>query len=268
MKVAATTALLAIGVTAQPHIEGRDATIVTGLLASIFDSMANADNHVLQYQGGDPVALRQAGGELISVIGQGIETAKIMAPLTPLDVIAICPLSKELSGIGGRFLQNLGEAAPKFAASGHCAHVHMFATHLAGVSSEFFATIKEKYPAESQGYANEEIEETDARFTALLAALSPPFCVDPVEAAPGEGEGGCHGEPAGKPSITTSISWHTGSGFPGLPTAPPGGHHPSGPANGTYPGKPIIPPVTGSGAVLAISSAAMALVMGVASFVL
>ncbi|KAI0435333.1 hypothetical protein F5Y09DRAFT_336739 [Xylaria sp. FL1042] len=260
MKVTAATALLAAGVTASHHNSGRAVTTITGLLEAVFGAMSNADNHVLQFEGGDVSALVQASANLMSVIGQNIEAAKNMEPLTPEDIIAIAPLSQEVSEVGAKFLQDLGDAAPKFQASGHCSHVRNFAAHLGAVSNELFSAAKEKFPAGSQDYANKEIEETNARFVAAEAALSPPCCND---GPPGEGEGP---NPGGEPSTTTSVAWHTGPGFPGMPTAPPKGELPGNNGNGTHPGKPSPPPVTGSGHVLAFSSAGLALVMGVALF--
>ncbi|KAI1274180.1 hypothetical protein F5Y07DRAFT_401668 [Xylaria sp. FL0933] len=256
MKIAAATGLLAIGATANSHLGRRNATTITGLLESVFGAMTNADNHVLQFDGQDVSALRQASENLISVIGQGIETAENMEPLTPEDVVAIAPLSQELSGVGAKFLQDLADAAPKFQAGGHCGHVRNFAAHLGAVSNKFFSATKEKFPADSQEHANKEIEDTDARFVAAGVALSPPCCND---TAPGQGEGP---EPTGEPSHTTSVSWPTGSGLPGPPTAPPKG----GNGNGTHPGKPSPPPVTGSGHVIAFSTAGLAVLMGAALF--
>ncbi|KAI0965180.1 hypothetical protein F4678DRAFT_343495 [Xylaria arbuscula] len=260
MKFAAATALFAAGACAGAQVERRDPAAIEALLQSVFQSMTNADNHVLEYKGGDPSALRQASQELIGVIGNGIETAKNLQPLTPEDVVAISPLSQELSQIGAKFLSDIGDAAPKFEAVGLCSHIHTFVTLLGDVSNEFFNANKEKFPAESQGYAEKEIKDTNARFAEAEAALSPPCCVDQPKPAPGEGEGG---KPPGEPTATTSVGWHTGHGLP-FPTPPPNGDH--GHGNGSYPGKPSPPPVTGSGNVVAMSSAAMGLVMGVAAF--
>ncbi|KAI0520936.1 hypothetical protein F5B22DRAFT_644676 [Xylaria bambusicola] len=260
MKFRAVSALLAIGTTANAHVVPRSSEAIIGLLQRVFDSMSNADNHVLQYEGGFPSALRQAGEDLISVLSAGIDTAHNMEPLEARDVIAITPLSQKLSGVGAKFLKDIGEAAPKFAAGGYCSHVNTFVQHLSEVSDAFFEANKEKFPEESQGYAEKEIKATDGHFAEAKAALSPPVCIDAVKGGEGEGEPNKGGEgqgepgkggkgqgepnkggegqgepgkggkgqgneepPKEKPSATTSAAWHTGAGHPGKPTGEPQG---------------------------------------------
>lgn len=135
MKLSTSNALLAVGAlsaaAANGHLIRRGPQVIEGLLQSVFNSMANADNHVLQFQeSGDITALRQSGEDLVSVIAAGVDKAKAMEPLGPEDVVAITPLSQQLSEIGTKFLKDLGDAAPQFAAGGHCSHVNTFVEHL------------------------------------------------------------------------------------------------------------------------------------------
>ncbi|KAK5625054.1 hypothetical protein RRF57_000770 [Xylaria bambusicola] len=276
MKFTTASALLAVGTTANAHIMARNSETITGLLQSVFDSMTNADNHVLEYEGGFPSALRQAGEDLISVLSAGVDTAHNMEPLTSQDVLVITPLSQKLSAVGAKFLKDIGDAAPKFAAGGYCSHVNTFIQHLGEVSDAFFSANKEKFPEESQGYAEKEIQTTDGHFAEAKAALSPPVCVDAVGGAPQEGDDGQgHGEPAKEePSASTSIAWNTGAGHPEKPTGAPQGEcgqpagHGAGEGNSTKPkphsGQPSPEPVKGAGHILFPSVAAAALLAGVA----
>ncbi|KAF2968403.1 hypothetical protein GQX73_g5139 [Xylaria multiplex] len=244
MKVTTALVTLAAGAAARPDIASRNATTIstiTGLLSSVYDAMANANNRAVEYVGGEPVALRQAGFELIRVIGEGVETAEKMQPLTPEDVITVSPLSTQLSLIGAKFLENLSGDAKAFEAIGYCGHVHQFTVHLAEVSNKFFTATKAKYPASSQEYAQQEISAVNARFARAEAELSPPACVDPVKSAP-----------AGPPRRRAYYS-------PGEPNC---SHKPDG--NGSHPAQPSPKPVTGSGDVFAASGAALALALGVA----
>ncbi|KAI0537647.1 hypothetical protein GGR58DRAFT_527070 [Xylaria digitata] len=259
MKVATAAVAFAVGVAAQPNVVPRNAetiSTITGLLSSVYDAMANANNQAVEYVGGEPVALRQAGLELIEVIGQGVETAEKMEPLTPEDVIAVSPLSTQLSLIGAKFLENLSGDAKDFEAGGYCGHAYQFTVHLGEVSNKFFTATKAKYPESSQEYAQQEISEVNARFARAEAALSPPACVDPVKSAP---TGPPVGVPTSEPSRSTSIAWHTATSSPGEPDC---SHKPEG--NGSHPAQPEPKPVTGSGGIFAASSAALALALGVA----
>ncbi|KAJ3552354.1 hypothetical protein NPX13_g11137 [Xylaria arbuscula] len=134
MKFANSNALLAVGAfgaAANARVMSREASVIEGLLQSVFQSMANADNHVLQFQAsGDVSALKQSGEDLISVIAAGVEKAQAMEPLQEEDVAAISPISQQLSAIGAKFLKDMGEAAPKFAAGGYCSHANQFVGHL------------------------------------------------------------------------------------------------------------------------------------------
>ncbi|GAW10700.1 hypothetical protein ANO14919_000350 [Xylariales sp. No.14919] len=252
MRITAASVALAVGVMAQPNIMPRNSTGITNLLSSVYEAMANANNHALQYVGGEPTELRKAGLNLIKVIGSGIETANNLEPLTPEDVVAINPLSEQLTFIGAKFLENLGGDAPKLAAGGFCEHALEFATNLGEVSNKFFTATKEKFPADYQDIAQQEISAVDARFAKAEAALSPPACVDQVKAPGSETSA----------SSSTSIAWQTGTSSPGEPTSAPGGDRNQ--PNGTHPAKPTSTPVTGSSGVLALSSAALGLAMGVA----
>ncbi|TGJ80147.1 hypothetical protein E0Z10_g8612 [Xylaria hypoxylon] len=278
MKFTAATVALAAGAVAQSNIvPGDSMTIttilpITDILSSVYDAMSNANNQALRYMGGDPTTLREAAQDLVEVIGHGIETAEKIEPLTVEDAVVIAPLSQQLSHLGAEFLGNLADDAGVFGAGGYCEHVHHFTALLSEVSNKFFTTTKSKFPAESQEYAQKEINETDAHFAKALAALSPPGCVDrvkipeqcssvPVVVEPTSVPVGVEptGAPIGKPSHSTSVSWHTETSSPGEPTSAPGGNH-----NGTHPAKPEPTPVTGSASVFAFPGAALALAFGFA----
>lgn len=126
MKPVIATAALALGVIAQPNITPRDPTTITGLLSSVFDAMTNADNLILAYHGGPPIALHQAGEAVIEVLKGGIGVAKSLDPLTPGDVAAISCLSDKVTAVGTKYLTDICAATPIWAANGLCDLAHLF----------------------------------------------------------------------------------------------------------------------------------------------
>ncbi|KAI0117782.1 hypothetical protein GGR51DRAFT_555066 [Nemania sp. FL0031] len=254
MKAATALVILTTGALACSGIAARDATTITGLLASIHDSMANVDNHLLQYHGGPPLPLHQAGESLIHTINESIAIAHCMGPLSHEDVVAVSSISQETTNIGSKFLNDLIGSAELFAANGLCKQVHEFSGALAKVSNEFFEAAKEKFPAEAQEHAALEICGSNTLFSKVEATYAPGACVDKVERPSASPSGDC-GKPTGeKPAESaskTSASWGIPTGFPG--------HH-----NGTEPGKPSQPITTGAGTSLGVSGSLMALAAAVA----
>lgn len=128
MKAVISTAVLALGATAHPNVAPRDPTTITSLLSSVFDAMTNADNLILAYQGGPPIALHQAGEAVLEVLQGGIGTAQNIEALTPGDVAAISCLSDKVTEVGTKYLKDISAAVPLWAANGLCDLAHTFTT--------------------------------------------------------------------------------------------------------------------------------------------
>ncbi|KAJ2996758.1 hypothetical protein NUW58_g866 [Xylaria curta] len=223
-------AVLAFAAVAQANLERRDVTTLKGLLSSIFDSMTNADNHVLEFKK-DPAGLHQAGFALLSSIQNSIDVAKTIEPLTQQDVIDIASVSQEVTTIGAKLLTDLTVAAPLFEDNGVCGYAYSFVLKLSDVSNEFFAITKSKFPAESQDMATQEIATTNAELTQAENALKPGVA-------------------------TTSAAWHTSTSEPDK--FQHGGH-----GNGTHDSQPV-KPVTGSANSLITSGTLLGLAVAVA----
>ncbi|KAI2625146.1 hypothetical protein GGS21DRAFT_531515 [Xylaria nigripes] len=222
----ATTLALSMGVHAT--LVSRDTSVIVGLLTSIFDAMSDADNHVLEYQGGDPTALRESAVNLYSVINGSIAPAEVMAPLTLEDVIEIADISQQVTAIGSQFLDHLAAAAPVVAANGLCERAYEYSINLGQVSNDFFTTTKSKFPPESQEHATEEIDDTNERFVKAQSALAPDACVNQVE------------PPAfDEPTAPSTPTWSLPTGVPGK--------------NGTRAGRPVIPVPGSDGSMVATS---------------
>ncbi|KAI3318342.1 hypothetical protein HD806DRAFT_318989 [Xylariaceae sp. AK1471] len=250
MKVNAATLTLAVGVAAQPNIMARNASTITSVLSSVFTAMTNADNQLLAYHGGLPTSLRDASTSLYNTLQGNIETLQNMDPLTHDDVIAITNISTQVTTIGGKYLEDLGAAAPIFEANGICDYLYNYSISLGTVVNDFFTAAKTKFPAEDQEYAAQEIEHTNAIFAKAQAALAPGACVN--EVAPPE-QSQSSAEP--DPPKSTSVAWQTPTGWHGgAPTSAPGS------GNGTGNGNPPTP-IIGAGSALGPSSGALALIM-------
>lgn len=128
MKAVVATAVLALGATAHPNIAPRDPTTITSLLSSVFDAMTNADNLILEYHGGPPIALHQAGEAVLQVLEGGIGVAESLEPLSPGDVAAISCLSDKVTAAGTKYLNDISAAVPIWAANGLCELAHKFTT--------------------------------------------------------------------------------------------------------------------------------------------
>ncbi|KAI1749888.1 hypothetical protein F4782DRAFT_532968 [Xylaria castorea] len=255
MKVS-TLITLAVAGMAQAHIVRRDVPVVTGLLQDVFQSMINADNHVLNFEN-DPASLHEAGFALLDTLECGAKVAAAMPALSFEEVAGFADVAYQVSSVGTKFLTDLQAAAPLFAAYGLCNFAYDFSLKFAEASNKLFEANRAKFPAESQAMAAEEISTKNALFAQVQAALAPGACVNQVE--PGQ-EPGSHGSPSlpdQEPSTTTSIAYHTGTGLPGKPTSPPGGpsdddHSGGGHDNGTHSGQPP-KPVIGSALLLGSS---------------
>jgi N-methylhydantoinase B/oxoprolinase/acetone carboxylase alpha subunit len=130
MKVTAATLAVAVSVAAQPKTMARDASTITNVLSSVATAMTNADSQLAAYHGGSPIALREASHNLYTVIHDNVETLKNMEPLTHDDVIAITDISIQVTTIGGKYLEDLGAAAPVFAANGLCEYLYNYSVEL------------------------------------------------------------------------------------------------------------------------------------------
>lgn len=119
----ATAALAAA--TAQANVIPRDASTISDLLESVFQSMTNADNHVLDFQS-NPAGLHEAGYALLDTLACGTKVAKAMEYLSLHDIACIADVSGRLSNIGTKFLADLEAAAPLFAAYGVCEYAYDF----------------------------------------------------------------------------------------------------------------------------------------------
>ncbi|KAI1113444.1 hypothetical protein F5Y14DRAFT_210126 [Nemania sp. NC0429] len=232
MKAVISTAALALAAAANADLVRRNTTTVTGLLASVFDSMTNADNHILTYEGGPPIALHIAGEQVIGVLKEGITIAQSLEPLTLAEVEGISCLSDKVTEVGTKYLKDISAAVPEWSANGLCDLAHKFTEELGNVSSEFFSVMLCKYPPEAQEAANKEITGTKALFDEVLCSLSPPSCVNQIELPPIFQSGQC-GLPFAAPSSEAaaaptsestgiSVVWPTLKGLPCLPTLPCG----------------------------------------------
>ncbi|KAI0406202.1 hypothetical protein F4802DRAFT_121096 [Xylaria palmicola] len=257
MKFFLTTTALAVGALAQQDLVRRDGGVLKAVLSSVTEAMNNVDNQVKEFKD-SPAGLHKAGFVLLSVLGDGAEAAKKMVPLTLDDVVDIASVSFQSTEAGARLLTDLGAAAPAFAQHGFCEYAYNFTEHFSGVSNEFFKATKEKFPAESQDMATQEINTSNSLFDQVKCQLSPPACVNEVELGQGPGGEGEGGAPSGPPSFTT-VSWHTGAGAPSEPTNAPGG------GNGTHSDRPATP-VVGSGSVFGVCGTLLAIPMAVALF--
>lgn len=135
---------LAAGALAQPSLGRRDATVIKGLLASVYDAMNNVDNKLQEYKGGPPLELHQAGLGLYSVISDGIDTLKNIDPLTPEDVVAISDVSQQVSSAGSKFLNDLAGAAPIFAENWICCQAHEYSVNLGRHSFSYVYIVRKK----------------------------------------------------------------------------------------------------------------------------
>ncbi|KAH8156222.1 hypothetical protein CIB48_g12025 [Xylaria polymorpha] len=166
----ATAALAAA--TAQANVIPRDASTISDLLESVFQSMTNADNHVLDFQS-NPAGLHEAGYALLDTLACGTKVAKAMEYLSLHDIACIADVSGRLSNIGTKFLADLEAAAPLFAAYGVCEYAYDFSLSFSDLSNQFFEANKEKFPYESQAMADQEITAKNAEFARAQAALAP-----------------------------------------------------------------------------------------------
>ncbi|KAI0165494.1 hypothetical protein GGR57DRAFT_496972 [Xylariaceae sp. FL1272] len=243
MKISAVLLTAILSALAETRISARDSTIITGLLNKIFNSMANADNHLLAFRGGPPTALHEAAKELYKTIVESTPISREMDPLNDQDVQAIGPASHQLTEAGTKFLNDLIAAVPVFEQAGLCEHMFEYSIYLGQVSDDFFITTKGKFPADHQAEAQKEITGTEQLFSKVQSALAPGSCNNkrqhnlpdagknqnepwkkpcPSGQAPGGGErGGSHGGSAHATGIT-SAAWHV----------PTGWHSPLGPHGG------------------------------------
>ncbi|KAI0447581.1 hypothetical protein F4803DRAFT_498641 [Xylaria telfairii] len=128
MKIS-TVAIAALAATAQAAVISRDASTVSDLLESVFQSMTNADNHVLDFQN-DPEGLHEAGYALLDTLECNTKVAKAMEYLSVHDVACISEVSGRVSSLGTKFLGDIEAAVPHFAAYGVCEYAYDFAVRL------------------------------------------------------------------------------------------------------------------------------------------
>ncbi|KAI1265604.1 hypothetical protein F5Y18DRAFT_426696 [Xylariaceae sp. FL1019] len=252
MKINAALLAALLGTVAEAGILARDTTTITKLLNDVFGAMANADNQLLAFHGGSPAAFHDAAKELFKTIVESTPISREMEPLNDQDVQAIGPISQKLTEAGTKFLNDLIAAAPVFEKAGLCEYVFEYSIYLGQVSDDFFITTKNKFPADHQAAAQQEITGTEQLFIKVQQALAPGVCNNKRQhelpsAGPGESEpwrkpcpsaqapdggkhGGSHGGSA-HATGATSAAWHVPTGW----HSPPGGHGGQGGHHGPPP---------------------------------
>ncbi|KAI1435009.1 hypothetical protein GGR50DRAFT_703465 [Xylaria sp. CBS 124048] len=177
MRLNTLTSILVTVTAVQAEPVRRD-TIFPSVLRNIADAMTNADNHVLEYQGGDPTALRQAAMNLYHVINESIPISVEMAPLTESEIEGFQDLSDEVYNLGDKYLTDLVTAIPLIAANGLCGRVYEYVVSLGSKSNEFFTTAISKFPADLQDEAAMQVDAVNDSFTDAQEALAPGVCTN------------------------------------------------------------------------------------------
>ncbi|KAI1809357.1 hypothetical protein GGS20DRAFT_572338 [Poronia punctata] len=222
----------------------RNANSLIDRLDIIHKAMTEADNNVVAYHGGLPVALRDSAKNLYHVIHDGVGAVQRMEPLTHEDVGCIGTAAGQVSAIGTKFLNDLGASASVFGAHGLCGTAYRYSNRLGNISYDFYTAAKAKFPAQDQDYADKEIEANKALFAKCQEALAPGNCVDKQ---PSPSHNHSYTEP--DKTHATCIGWQTPVPAPGTP------------GKGGEDGRPV--PIEGAASVLGLSADTLALLVAV-----